>query len=499
MENIYEWIDRLVDYGFQNELYLKEDIVYTRNKILELLKLEEYKALEYKEENYNIEEILNKILEFAIEKGLIEDSITEKDNFDSRLMGALIGRPSEIINLFNKKYYNSPERATDFYYELSKKSNYIRSERIKKDLKWKVPTEYANLDITINMSKPEKDISEIEKQVKMVKGEYPKCLLCKECEGYAGNFSYPSRSNHRIIPIELNNSKWFLQYSPYSYFNEHSIILSEKHTPIRINKDTFIELIEFVDKFKHYFIGSNSELPIVGGSILSHNHYQGGRYIFPIEKAEVLEKYKIDEFKSIEAKRIKWPLSTIRLVGKDKKELVKASEKILNIWRGYSDEENEIICNTGDKIHNTITPICRYKDENYEMDLVLRNNRRSKEHPLGIFHPHSEYHHIKKENIGLIEVMGLAVLPSRLNSNIDIMKKYLLDKGNTEGIEIHKKWLDDILKRNGTICEKEADNILKYEIGMVFKEILENCGVFKCNEKGVRGFNKFIEIVCKKK
>lgn len=498
MENIYEWVARLVDYGFENQLYLEEDIIYTRNKILELLNLDEYKSMEYKKENYNIEEILNKLLEFAIEKGIIEDSITERDNFDSRLMGTLLGRPSEIINMFNKKYYNSPERATDFYYELSKKSNYIRAERIKKDLKWKVPTEYANLDITINMSKPEKDVAEIEKQAKMEKGDYPKCLLCKECEGYAGRFNYPSRSNHRIIPIELNNSKWFFQYSPYSYFNEHSIVLSERHISIKIDRNTFIDLLDFVDKFKHYFIGSNSELPIVGGSILSHNHYQGGKYKFPIEKAEVLEVYKMEEFKSIELRRIKWPLSTIRLVGKDKKEIVNASEKILNIWREYSDEEHEIICKSEEEIHNTITPICRFKNGNYEMDLVLRNNRRSKEHPTGIFHPHKEYHHIKKENIGLIEVMGLAVLPSRLNSNMGLMKEYLLKRKDSDEIEIHKPWLDRIIKRHNMICENEVDNILKYEIGVVFKELLENCGVFKCDEKGVNGFNKFINIICKK-
>lgn len=491
MSDIYFKIDELINYGIKNELIDSLDEVFIRNKLLEVLKLCDYKKSTKKDFSYDISYILDGILDFAIENNIIEDNITERDLFDTKVMGLIIKRPSEIIREFNSRYKSSSKEATDYYYDLCKKSNYIRTKRVEKDLKWKVSTEFGPLDITINMSKPEKDPKEIKKALKMQDSDYPKCLLCRECEGYEGRLNYPARGNHRIIPIELNKEKWFLQYSPYVYFNEHSIILKETHTPMVIDRNTFKELLDFIEKFNHYFIGSNADLPIVGGSILSHNHYQGGNYKFSIEKAKVIEKYNIEGFKDVSLKRVKWPLSVIRVSSKDKEKLVDISDYILKKWRDYSDLDNDIVSNTDGEMHNTITPIARFNDGKYEIDLVLRNNRTTKEHPLGIFHPHKELHHIKKENIGLIEVMGLAVLPSRLNNEIKYMISYLTKGVYNPIIESHKDWLDRIKKENN-ITEDNALDILKKEIGLVFKEVLVHCGVFKNNESGEKGFNKFI-------
>ncbi|MGL4773320.1 MAG: UDP-glucose--hexose-1-phosphate uridylyltransferase [Clostridium sp.] len=494
MCNIYSEISSLINYGIAKGLIEKEDKIYTTNKVLEVLRLFDFEEVEVKKEN-SIEAILNNILDWAVEKGLIEDNITERDLLDTKIMGVLLARPSEIIREFKKRYEKSPKEATDYYYNLSKASNYIRVERVKKDLKWKADTNFGKLDITINMSKPEKDPKEIAKALTVPQGDYPKCLLCKECEGYEGRLNYPARGNHRIIPLNLNNKEWFLQYSPYVYFNEHSIVLKGEHSPMEINKDTFIELLEFVSQFKHYFIGSNADLPIVGGSILTHDHYQSGNYKFPLDNARVEEAYTVKGFEGIEAQRIKWPLSVIRLRGENKEELVELSNHILTKWRGYSDEECGIYSHTGNVPHNTITPISRFKDGKYEMDLVLRNNITTEEHPLGVFHPHKELHHIKKENIGLIEVMGLAVLPSRLMVEINYMKEYLLNRVENECIDKHKEWLDNILINRKDLNNDTVEDIIKEEIGIVFSKVLEHCGVFKETEKGIEAFNKFIKAL----
>ncbi|MGL4654793.1 MAG: UDP-glucose--hexose-1-phosphate uridylyltransferase [Sarcina sp.] len=491
MEKIYNSIDNLIDYGIKNNLIDKLDRVFIRNKLLEILELDEYKEGNLKDFSEDIEEILEGFLEYGINRGILEDTSLERDLFDTKVMGVLIGRPSEIIKEFNRKYMENPELATDFYYDLSRKSNYIRVNRVSKDLKWKTNTEFGELDITINMSKPEKDPRDIAKMAKIKKSSYPKCLLCRECEGYRGNFNYPARGNHRLIPVELNKENWFLQYSPYVYFNEHSIILKEEHSPMVINRRTFIELLDFVDKFNHYFIGSNADIPIVGGSILSHNHYQGGRYKFSIDDAKVLETFKIKGYEDVIVEKIKWPLSVIRVRGKDKEKLVDFAEMVLEKWIGHSDESLDILSYTEER-HNTITPIGRMREGLFELDLVLRNNRTTEEYPFGIFHPHEELHHIKKENIGLIEVMGLAVLPARLNEEMEWMIEYLLDKKVTGNIENHKLWLEEI-KEKHEFNEENIREILRNEIGLVFKTVLEHCGVFKNDEKGAEGYRRFIE------
>ncbi|MGL5415132.1 MAG: UDP-glucose--hexose-1-phosphate uridylyltransferase [Clostridium sp.] len=490
MERIYFSIDNLIYYGVKNNLIDNLDRVFIRNKLLEILSLDEYKESELKEFSEDIEEILEGFLQYGIDKGIIEDTILERDLFDTKIMGVLIGRPSEIIKEFNRRYEKNPKKATEFYYDLSRKSNYIRVNRVSKDLKWKTNTEFGELDITINMSKPEKDPKDIAKMAKIKKSSYPKCLLCRECEGYLGNLNYPARGNHRLIPVELNKENWFFQYSPYVYFNEHSIILKEEHIPMVIKRETFVELLDFVDKFNHYFIGSNADIPIVGGSILSHNHYQGGRYKFSIEDAKVLENYNVRGYEDITVERINWPLSVIRVRGNDKEKLVDFAEIVLEKWIGYSDESLDILSYT-DERHNTITPIGRVRDGLFELDLVLRNNRTTEEYPFGIFHPHEELHHIKKENIGLIEVMGLAVLPARLNNEMEWMIEYLLGKEVRGNISSHKVWLEQI-KVKHNFNEENIREILEYEIGLVFKTVLEHCGVFKGDKKGIEGYRKFI-------
>ncbi|MGL4990960.1 MAG: UDP-glucose--hexose-1-phosphate uridylyltransferase [Sarcina sp.] len=495
MVNINLEINKLINYALDKNLIENEDIVFATNRILNILKLDSYTEGKNDLKYGTIEDILNNILNWACDNGIIENSVTERELLDSNLMGSFIKRPSEVIKEFYDLYEKDPIKATDNYYEFSGNTNYIRRERVKKDLKWITNTKFGELDITINMSKPEKDPVEIEKALKIPQGDYPKCLLCKECEGYSGRLNYPSRSNHRIIPMELNGAKWFMQYSPYVYFNEHSIILKGEHTPMSINKDSFIELLEFVDKFKHYFIGSNADLPIVGGSILTHDHYQSGRYVFTLEKAKNIQEYKISGFENIEVARVNWPMTVIRARSNNKEELVEFADMVLNVWREYTDETVEVLHKT-EEMHNTITPICRYKDNKFEIDLVLRNNRRTKEHPFGMFHPHIELHHIKKENIGLIEVMGLAVLPPRLNKEIPIMKEYLLTNKQEclESIKSHEEWLLDI-KERVVITEENIDDVIKDEIGNVFLTVLEHCGVFKLDEKGKNGFNRFVDYI----
>lgn len=495
--NIFAEIDRLVSYGISKELIYKEDEIYSVNRILEVLGLSNYEKSEGNKDINSIESILNNITKWAIDSKIIEDSIVNKDIFSTKLMAAITPRPSEVIKEFNKRYEENSKKATDYFYKFSNDTNYVRSERVKRDLKWKTKTSVGTLDITINMSKPEKDPKDIAKAAKeKSKGSYPKCLLCKECEGYAGTISYPARGNHRIIPLEINNNKWFLQYSPYVYFNEHSIVLKGEHLPMELNKDSFVELLYFIEKFPHYFIGSNADLPIVGGSILSHDHYQAGSYEFALERAEVLKKFSVIGFEDLEIFSVNWPLTVIRVRGKNKSKIAELSNVILNKWRNYSDEALEILAFTEGVPHNTITPICRFKDGLFEMDLVLRNNRTTEEYPYGIFHPHNELHHIKKENIGLIEVMGLAILPARLNKEMIFMKEFLLSEGKSysEEIKSHLEWLKDILNRR-SIDKFNVEDVIKEEIGIRFSEVLNHCAVFKLDQEGRLGLESFIATI----
>ena len=492
--NINRDIDRLITYGLDKKLIEREDVVFSKNRIMFILGLDTYTENTSMDLSYeNIEGILESILEWAIQSELIENTVTERELLDSNLMGVFIKRPSEVIKDFYSLYEKSPKEATDNYYKFSGDTNYIRRERVKKDLKWVTKTEFGNLDITINMSKPEKDPLEIERALKMPQGDYPKCLLCRECEGYSGRLNYPSRSNHRLIPMNLNNAEWFMQYSPYVYFNEHSIILKNEHTPMSINKDSFTEILEFVDKFQHYFIGSNADLPIVGGSILTHDHYQSGNYTFALDKAPNIQLYAVEGYEDIEISKVKWPLTVIRTRCENREKLADFADMVLTNWRGYSDEAVDIFAFTDKEPHNTITPIARFKDGMFELDLVLRNNKRTEEHPFGIYHPHTELHHIKKENIGLIEVMGLAVLPSRLDKEMEIMKEYLLSESEDklEELKGHEQWIKEIKSRE-VITTVNVEKIVKDEIGKVFLEVLMHCGVFKLDEKGSKAFDKFI-------
>ena len=412
-------------------------------------------------------------------------------------MACLIGRPSEIIREFKRLYDESPSKATDYYYNLSINSNYIRWDRVQKDLKWKSHTKYGDIDITINLSKPEKDPKAIAMAKNLKSSAYPSCLLCKENEGYAGRVNHPARGNHRIIPVELNKEKWFIQYSPYVYYNEHCIVLNGEHVPMKICKETFKRLLDFTGKFPHYIIGSNADLPIVGGSILSHDHFQGGKYEFAMAKAKVEEEFHVKGFEGVTLGRVKWPMSVVRISGPDKETLINLADYILKCWKKYSDESVNIEAFTGDVPHNTITPIARRRGDDYEIDLVLRNNRTSQEHPDGIFHPHQELHHIKKENIGLIEVMGLAVLPARLKTEIKELSYYLINKSkineldNNAQLKKHKDWALVLAKKYSDINETNVDGILRDEIGMIFSEVLEHSGVFKWDENGILAFNKF--------
>lgn len=493
---IYDYIDRIIEYGIDTNLIGKEDIIFTRNSLLDVLKLEDYTAGSSKEK-LPLEKILEGILEYACEKNIINDSITEKDLFDTRIMACLTPRPSEITAVFAEKYSRSPKEATDYFYKLSCDTNYIRRDRIAKDMKWTTETEYGTLDITINLSKPEKDPKAIAAAKNAAAVGYPKCMLCEDNVGYAGRLNFPARNNHRIIPVKINGSRWGLQYSPYVYYNEHCILFNTVHTPMVIDKSAFDKLFDFIDQFPHYFIGSNADLPIVGGSILSHEHFQGGCYEFPLERAETEKTYTIKGFEDVEAGRVKWPMSVIRLRSSDRSSLSELADKILSAWRGYTDKAALIFAETDGEPHNTITPIARMRDSKYELDLVLRNNITTEEHPLGVYHPHSELHHIKKENIGLIEVMGLAVLPSRLKSEMEALADVIVNKGvdaakDDSLLSKHYEWIKDICGRR----EVNADNVndvLKDEIGKVFAKVLEHAGVYKHTPEGLAAFDRFAE------
>ena len=493
---IFEAINNLVEYGISKNLLTTEDRVYTVNRILEILGLDEFLQPESVTKTA-LEEILEDICNFAVEKGLIEDSITYRDLFDTKIMGALMPRPSEVIKTFWDLYAEGPKKATDWYYDFSCNSNYIRRDRIKKDLKWVADTDFGKLDITVNLSKPEKDPKAIAAAKLAKQSGYPNCLLCKENEGYAGRVNSPARQNHRVIPMMINNTPWMMQYSPYVYYNEHCIVFNQQHTPMAINKATFRKLLDFVGLFPHYFVGSNADLPIVGGSILSHDHFQGGNYEFPMARAEIEQKLEFDGFEEIEAGIVNWPMSVIRIKSENTDRLVELADKILLAWRGYTDETAFIFAETEGTPHNTITPIARFRDGKFELDLVLRNNITTAEHPLGVYHPHAELHHIKKENIGLIEVMGLAVLPARLKEEMAALETAMVkgeDMTQNELTEKHAEWAKEILKNREVTAENAAE-ILREEIGKVFGKVLADAGVYKCTEKGRADFNKFINSV----
>lgn len=493
---INTYISALVDYATRTGLISFTDKIYATNKILEILNLDEY------EEPVNcpeleLEEILKGLLDFAVERGIIEDNIVARDLFDTKLMGVLTPRPSEVISQFLENYCESPKAATDYYYKLSCDSDYIRRYRIKKDMKWQVETDYGMLDITINLSKPEKDPKAIAAAKNAVQCGYPKCLLCKENEGYAGRSNHPARQNHRIIPIEINDTAWFLQYSPYVYYNEHCIVFNAEHTPMAINTATFKKLLDFVKLFPHYFVGSNADLPIVGGSILTHDHFQGGNYEFAMAKAPIETEINFTGFEDVKAGIVKWPMSVIRIASKDTDRLIALADKILTAWRGYTDESAFVYAETNGEPHNTITPIARQRDGVFELDLVLRNNITTDEHPLGVYHPHAELHHIKKENIGLIEVMGLAVLPSRLKAELLEIETLLIegkDINSDSALYIHNDWVKE-LKEKHTFTKENTADILKSEVGKVFSKVLEHAGVYKRTDEGKAAFLKFTDSV----
>ncbi|MEG2396773.1 MAG: UDP-glucose--hexose-1-phosphate uridylyltransferase [Oscillospiraceae bacterium] len=504
-KSVFNLIDRLINFGLKNSLIAESDECFAINRILNVLLLESYEKTEI-DENENLEcaePILNGLLDFAADTGVLKsNTITSRDALDTEIMACLMPRPSEVIAKYNNLYQNNKKSATDYYYNLSKASNYIRVNRVKKDMLWKTPTKYGDITITINLSKPEKDPKDIAAARKVKSSSYPKCLLCKENEGFSGTGAKPARANHRIIPMTINSEKWFMQYSPYVYYNEHCIFFKGEHSPMAVNRKSFERLLEIITVLPHYFVGSNADLPIVGGSILTHDHFQGGCAEFPMANANTYKSIKFDGFDSVEAGLVDWAMSVIRIKGTDKKELVDLADKILTNWREYSDENAEILAFTEGVPHNTITPISRFRNGKYELDLVLRNNRTSDEFPLGIFHPHPQYHHIKKENIGLIEVMGLAILPARLKKELSSIEYYLLNPEkeeelfNDEALSIHKDWYLELKKKNPT--KENVKEIIKDSVGVIFSEILENAGVYKRTENGINSFLKFVDYVNKK-
>lgn len=516
---IQQDIQKLVQYGLETGLIEKEDKIYTVNRLLELFELDEPDSGEIAGKpdggeipeygtaedaaavsSGELEAVLSRMMDYAFEKGIMkEDGIVYRDLFDTKIMSVLVPRPSEVIRRFWKLYEESPEKATDFYYQFSQNTDYIRRYRISKDQKWISHTKYGDLDITINLSKPEKDPKAIAAAKNAKQSGYPKCLLCMENEGYAGRVNHPARQNHRVIPVEINGSAWGFQYSPYVYYNEHCIVFNLRHIPMKIEHDTFCKLFDFVRQFPHYFVGSNADLPIVGGSILSHDHFQGGHYEFAMAKAETEKKFTVKGFEDVEAGIVKWPMSVIRISGKDCARLTALADVILEKWRGYTDEDAFIYAYTDGEPHNTITPIARKRGENYELDLVLRNNITTKEHPLGVYHPHAKLHHIKKENIGLIEVMGLAVLPARLKGEMELLADAVLagrDLRQDEILEKHADWVEEFLpgyepERRDT--KEKITEILHKEIGDVFMQVLEDAGVYKRTEEGAAAFERFTD------
>ena len=495
---LFEKIKKLVEYGIQTGLTPECERIYTTNLLLEIFKEDNYEDTEIDTENLELEDILKNLLDEAVSRGLIEDSVVYRDLFDTKLMNCLLPRPAQIQREFKEKYDISPEEATKYYYKLSQDSDYIRRYRVKKDMKWTVDSPYGVIDITVNLSKPEKDPKAIAAAKNAKASTYPKCQLCVENEGYAGRVNHPARENHRIMPITINDSQWGFQYSPYVYYNEHCIVFNGQHIPMKIDRAAFIKLFDFVKQFPHYFLGSNADLPIVGGSILSHDHFQGGHYTFAMAKAPIEKEVTIPGYEDVEAGIVKWPLSVLRIRHKDEQRLIDLADHVLKNWRSYTDKDAFIFAETDGEPHNTITPIARKIGDIYELDLTLRNNITTEEHPLGLYHPHAQYHNIKKENIGLIEVMGLAVLPARLKNELELLACYIVegkDIRSNEDIVKHADWVDGFLPKYDSITKENVMDILKEEVGIVFTHVLEDAGVYKCTEEGSNAFMKFIETL----
>ena len=501
---INTYISALAQYAVDRGLIEENERIYSINMLLDVLKLDEYNPCDDEDKvislSSDLEAILQFIDDYAYDRGLIEEnSVVYRDLFDTRVMNCFVRRPSEVIRIFNEKYAVSPKEATDFYYEYSKNSDYIRTYRIAKDIKWVYESEYGDIDITINMSKPEKDPKAIAAARNAKQSSYPKCLLCVENEGYAGRINHPARENHRIIPIKILGKEWGFQYSPYVYYNEHCIVLNREHTPMTINREVFEKLFDFIRQFPHYVIATNADLPIVGGSILSHEHFQGGNYSFAMSRAVIEKEVVFKGFEDVEAGILKWPMSVIRIRSTSQERLVDLADKILGAWREYTDEEAFIFAKTNGEPHNTITPAARFANGKYELDLALRNNITTEERPLGVYHPRNEYHHIKKENIGGIEVMGLAILPSRIKSEMELLARCIIEGKDIRGFDEllkHADWAEEFIpKYEGKINKENVDEILKAEIGKVFVKVLEDAGVFKRDKKGREYFMKFIESV----
>ncbi|HHX66864.1 MAG: UDP-glucose--hexose-1-phosphate uridylyltransferase [Miniphocaeibacter sp.] len=490
-------INRLINFGLQKGLIETDDIEYSVNMLLDVLQLDSFEFLNVEEKLTTAVPILEEMLEYSVEKGIIDDSITEKDLFDTRIMNCIMPRPNEVVNNFTSLYEKEgPNSATDYFYNLSIASNYIRKTRTDKNIFFTYNSNYGEIEITINISKPEKDPKEILKAKNIVSTGYPKCALCKENVGFKGDFNRAARQTHRIIPIELDRELYYLQYSPYVYYNEHCIVLNKEHIPMKINISTISKLFSFVEQFPHYMIGSNADLPIVGGSILSHDHFQGGRYTFPIENARILYATRLEDYPLTSVELLKWPLSTIRLTSTSKEEILKLSATILEKWKNYSNIDLNIINKTDEVEHNTVTPIVRYENGEYIIYLTLRNNRTSEEFPYGIFHPHESLHHIKRENIGLIEVMGLAILPARLKTELELLGKCLLGKDKIEkheSLEKHYDWYKDL--KNKDFNEDNIKEFIEDETAKVFVKALDDCGVFKIDERGSKAFIEFVESI----
>lgn len=499
MADINYEINRLLNFAVQNGLITEDDMYYSANLLLDVLKAQEFTMVKVEEKLPTATPILENMLDYMAEKEMFVNTVTQRDLYDTALMNCVMPRPSEVIAKFKADYAVSPEKATENYFALSTASNYIRKDRIDKNVAWKTATEYGDLDITINLSKPEKDPRDIAAAKLVASTTYPKCLLCRENEGFAGHANHPARQNHRIIPMDFHGHQWFLQYSPYTYYNEHCIIFNSEHTPMKISRKSFENLADFLEVLPHYFAGSNADLPIVGGSILSHDHYQGGNYTFAMAKAPIEKEYDFAGFPDVKAGRLKWPMSAIRITSENRQQLIDLAEKILNAWRGYTDESVTIFAETDGEPHNTITPIGRRVGKAYQFDLVLRNNLTTEEHPLGLYHPHAEVHHIKKENIGLIEVMGLAVLPARLKAEMAGIKAALLDDVDSidddENLKSHAVWYKEIRAKHTDINKDNVDNIIQEEIGKVFMQVLTDAGVYKRNEQGMEAFDKFVASV----
>ncbi len=491
------YIKALADYGIKKYLIEKADYIYTINRILEVMQLDSIDLSVTAAQTDNIEEILQPLIEDAVKRGVCDDNGTAYDLFDTKLMGVLTPPPGYVQKVFKGMYEENPAMATHWYYGFSQATNYIRAHRVNRDKKWKYQSDYGTLDITINLSKPEKDPRAIAAAKNAPQSDYPKCQLCRENEGYAGRMNHPARQNHRIVPVTINNSDWFFQYSPYVYYNEHCIVFNSQHIPMKIEKATFGKLLDFVRRFPHYFVGSNADLPIVGGSILSHDHFQGGNYTFAMAVRPVEKEISFAGFEDVKAGIVKWPMSVIRLESENTEKLVELADKILGKWRGYTDEPAFIFAQTDGVPHNTITPIARKVGQNYQLDLVLRNNITTEEHPLGVYHPHAHLHHIKKENIGLIEVMGLAVLPGRLNKELADLQVAILqgkDIAADETLAKHAHWVEE-MKTKFVFTAENTEEILKQEVGRIFTEVLEDAGVYKATEYGRRAFMRFVDYI----